>query len=311
MAPLNVVFGAVINPSNGANNGSIGRTIVTGGVTPYNFLWSSPTFEGNGLAKHDLAANVYTLTVTDALGASFEFTFTLVMNTIALKLLPGSVTASSDFKDTGSITQSYIYGGIAPYLMHWSYEPINDDLMPQVDMPPGSHVLTITDSAGTVVQHTFVIPTVYSPLALQPGAVTAVTPTRGGIIESSVITGGKLPYVIEWNFDTSADVAKKENLNVGTYTVTVRSADNQSVIRQFIVPEAITIRFGAINANKNAIAATTVLGGVAPLTYVWARKNHIESQFTTPDARPIKRDVYTIVVTDSSGQTVVNTFKNL
>lgn len=307
---FSVFPGAVIDPSNGVNNGSIGRTIVSGGVPPYKFTWSDVTFIADGLPKVNLAPAVYTLAVTDSATNTFTSSFTLVMNTVPLTLLPGSVTGSLE-SNSGSITQSHVYGGVTPYAFQWDYQPVDDDLMAKFDLAAGPYTVTVTDSVATKISHTFIVPQLYLSLLINPGAVTPATATGGGSIALSTVTGGQSPYTVEWDYATSADLAKKSNLQVGTYTVTVSSTDNQVASQHFIVPHQITIAFGAINADKNVIAATTITGGVAPLMYDWYRKNYMESQYTTADSRPITRDVYTLVVTDSTGQQVSNTIKNI
>ena len=64
-----------VNPTCvGAVNGSITSTI-TGGVTPYTYLWSSASTNSNLL---NVAAGTYTLTVTDAYGCSISSSHTLI-----------------------------------------------------------------------------------------------------------------------------------------------------------------------------------------------------------------------------------------
>lgn len=307
--PFVVSFGTLIHPCNGQSNGSIGRTTVTGGVPPYSFSWSPQlNLPLNGDPVTGLAPGSYTLRVADNTTNFSTNTYILQDSTVALTLIPGTVTAAVGAYN--QISQSYVYGGIAPYHISWNAS-IEQDLLPKTGLSSGSYTLTVEDEATTTVSHEFVIPDVYEPLQLIPGKVTPAAVHSTGSIAASSVTGGKLPYLILWNFETTADLGAKKGLATGTYSLSVTSADEQMVTHNFIVPEQMVIHFGALNSNKNAIGSTTVSGGVAPFVYAWAHNGRIDGNVTTLSDRSVKKGVHTLVVTDATGQTTSGTFKIL
>jgi len=139
--PSPIVISEVItSPSSGsALDGAIDIT-VTGGVTPYSYVWS------NAATTEDLTGlgiGLYTVTVTDSLGC--QHIKPIQVDTLAALSL---VTSASDVTcintNNGAIDLTII-GGLAPFTINWSNGATTEDIS---GLTPGSYSVTVTDSAG-------------------------------------------------------------------------------------------------------------------------------------------------------------------
>ncbi|MDX2250627.1 MAG: PKD domain-containing protein [Bacteroidia bacterium] len=125
----------------GDANGSISVT-VSGGTAPYSYLWS------NGSTSEDLtnlAAGVYTGTVTDSLGCTLASPSIVVDEPDSIAVALDAITNVVCPDDTdGSITIS-VSGGTAPYSFLWSNGDTTEDL---TNVGVGAYSGTLTDANG-------------------------------------------------------------------------------------------------------------------------------------------------------------------
>ncbi|MFN8303432.1 MAG: choice-of-anchor V domain-containing protein [Saprospiraceae bacterium] len=122
---------------NGQSNGQATVTI-TGGVLPYDYLWSN----GNTTATADqLAAGSYSVTVTDdnncVVIGSVSITEPLVL---AVSIV--SVTNVQCPEDQNGAIAIDITGGTLPYQLQWSSGQGGQNL------PPGTYTVSVTDNNG-------------------------------------------------------------------------------------------------------------------------------------------------------------------
>ncbi len=118
---------------NGATNG-FANLIVSGGVQPYNYLWSTGATT-SGL--QNIGPGSYTYTVTDANGCTSSSTIlitgsTAILTTIEVNLSTQQATAS-------------VQGGTAPYLYLWN-TTATDSVVQLTET--GTYSVTITDANG-------------------------------------------------------------------------------------------------------------------------------------------------------------------
>ncbi|GEO02686.1 hypothetical protein AAE02nite_03500 [Adhaeribacter aerolatus] len=130
------------NPASrsGADDGSIDLTVI-GGVAPYTYRWNA------GVATEDLpraTPGLYTVTVTDATGATVTTSVYVSVKGQPLALRASHTDASDWGKDDGSIDLT-IVGGVAPYKVKWNAGSAMEDL-PRV--LPGIYKVTVTDAKG-------------------------------------------------------------------------------------------------------------------------------------------------------------------
>ncbi|HYD91131.1 MAG TPA: SprB repeat-containing protein, partial [Flavobacterium sp.] len=165
---------------NGLTDGAVNLT-VSGGTTPYGFLWS------NGAATEDLAAlasGAYTVTVTDANGCTATASATVVE--------PASLTASAAKTDIscngltdGSINIT-VSGGITPYSYSWSNSAVTEDISA---LSAGAYTVTVTDANGCTASAAAAI---VEPAQLSAGIAGTDVSCNGGSNGSAnlTVTGG-------------------------------------------------------------------------------------------------------------------------
>lgn len=213
---------AVTNANCNAANGAITAT-VTGGIPAYSYLWNTGS---TAPSINNLAAGVYTLTVTDQ--NSCVNVFNTFVNNVAAPTISvvdsGNVTCAG--LSDGFITVS-VTGGATPYSYSWTNTSQTGN---QLTNLPGNitYTLTITDNLGCIAIRPVLI-TEPSPLV-----ITSVVPQLNGIYNLScagsndgsiniTVAGGVTPYSYLWsNFATAQDIG---GLSAGNYTVTVTDAN--------------------------------------------------------------------------------------
>jgi poly(3-hydroxybutyrate) depolymerase len=244
---------------NSQANGSAAVT-VAGGVSPYTYSWNSSPAQTSATAT-GLAAGNYTVTVRDAMGTSTSASVTISQPA------PLSITATagtiSTFGGTTSVTLAAA-GGTAPYTFTG----------PTANVAAGTYTYTVTDANGCAAPRTITItqPAAPSAIALAMGKqdVSCFGNSNGSVTVNP--SGGMAPYTYSWNTSPVQTTATATNLTAGTYTVTVKDANNSTVTGSVTVlqPEAlllsasagvITVPGGTTNVTLSAG------GGTAPYTF--------------------------------------------
>ena len=202
----------------GQMNGSINLS-VTGGASPYVFLWN------NGTTTEDLsnlAANMYTVTVTGANGCSATETVNVGQTGAAPIPTITSNTPAACGQATGSINLS-VSGGSAPYTFLWSNIATTEDLS---NLSTNTYTVTVTGANGCSATTTVTVGQTGNTLStiLQASNVTSCASPNGSILVN--ITGGTPPFTFDWSdLITGNEPQNRTDLNEGTYDVTVTDAN--------------------------------------------------------------------------------------
>jgi hypothetical protein len=131
----------------GGNNGAINLT-VTGGVSPYSFLWSDQTI---GSANTNLSEGIISVQVMDQNGCNGNMNFTISQPTSPLVVNAALTNTSSTSAQDGAIDITAT-GGTAPYVYSWSTSSSDEDLS---GVGVGVYIVTITDNNGCSLANTF------------------------------------------------------------------------------------------------------------------------------------------------------------
>ena len=99
----------------GLSNGSI-TTSVSGGTTPYTYLWNTGATTSGLTGK---SAGPFTVTVTDAHGCTANGSYTITQPVVLSLASASSVNVSCNGANNGSITTN-VTGGTLPYNYKWS-----------------------------------------------------------------------------------------------------------------------------------------------------------------------------------------------
>ncbi len=273
---------------NGATDGTVNLT-VSGGTTPYDFLWDNGATTQNLAA---VAAGTYNVTVTDDDGCA--------INASAIVNTPTSITTNAVATDAlcngatdGTITLT-TSGGTPPYSFLWNSGATTQNL-PAVGS--GTYSVTVTDDHGCTA---FANATVNEPSALS-ASTTTVDATCGqtnGSVTLSV-NGGTAPYNFSW--DNGATTQNLAAVAAGTYNVTITDDHNCITIASanVNVPSSLTATVTSTDALCNGASdgnvTLTVNGGTAPYNFSW------NTGANTQNLTSVVAGSYNVIITDDDG----------
>ncbi len=199
----------------GANTGGIDLN-VSGGSTPYTYLWSDP----NATTTQNLSnatAGIYRVTVTDANGCQSFHLDTI----LEPEMLSASFTAERAlcFGDNSGLAVATASGGTPGYSYSWSNGSSSDSLL---NVSGGNYTVTVTDNQGCEVQLPVLIP---QPDSIQVAAsVTGEDTLTGGNGSIDItVSGGSQPYSYFWSNNSFGE--DLFNLSGGGYWVIITDAE--------------------------------------------------------------------------------------
>lgn len=280
---------------NAGNNGSIDLT-VTGGTTPYVFIWNTGDTSED---LNNLTAGTYTVTITDMNGCTATASAQVTEPIAALSSLIASSQNVNCFGGNNGAITLQVSGGTAPYTFLWSNGDTTQDISGLVT---GTYIVNITDANGCSATNMLTITQPQAALSASLYGMINVSCNGGnnGNIDVT-ISGGTLPYTFVWNNgETTEDIS---NLVAGTYTVTVTDAngcttDLTATITEPLASLSITVT-SAIQIDcfggENGSIDLTISGGTAPYTYAW------NTGETTEDLINLGAGTFSVVVTDANG----------
>jgi hypothetical protein len=205
----------------GGSNGTatINSATISGGVGPYTFAWANGSTNSTITG---LAAGSYTVTVTDSLGCSVDFS--VLVNQPTVLSYSSSITNVTCFgANNGSATITPA-GGTTSYTILWDNQSTSftrGSLAPSVN-----YTAVVTDANGCT---TNVSVSVTQPAVLSVAAVRTQVLCYGGTgTGTATPAGGTAPYSYSWNTNP-VQTSAVANLPVGTWTVRVTDANGCAV----------------------------------------------------------------------------------
>lgn len=269
-------------------NGEI-RSQVTAGNAPYLYAWS------NGATTatiSNLAADTYTLTVTDASGC--QDVQTAIVSQPSRLVATATATDASCGAANGAVTVA-VAGGTAPYNYRWNDE--NESTTSSINsLRAGTYQVVVIDANGCMTTATATIND-----SGQLNATISKTDARCGENNGTATanpSSGTPPYRYQWS--NNAITASIDALAAGSYTVTITDANNcittataniQADANINVSITATTVDCGADNGMASAAAS----GGVPPYTYAWSNGQ------TSATVANLSIGTYNVTVTDATG----------
>ncbi len=285
-----VISNTVTNVScNGGTNGAIATT-VSGGTTPYTYLWSNNAITAS---ISNLAAGNYTITVKDK--NLCTVTKTSIVNQPTQ--LTASISSTNVSCNGGSNGSAVVIasGGTAPYTYLWNTGGSNAS---NTNLSAGTYTVVITDAKGCTTSSSVTI--------TEPAALTATTnktdvSCNGGNDGSASVNvaGGTAPYSYSWT--SGSQTSTSSNLSAGTYHVIITDANGCILSKCVIVaePTALTASVSSTNVScnggNNGSASITATGGTAPYSYNWS------NVVTSASNNNLIAGSYSVTVTDANG----------
>ncbi len=283
----------------GGNNGSANLT-VTGGTSPYIFLWNGGQTTED---LNNLVPGSYTVTVTDSNGC--EITSDCKVNQPATAL-GGTIVAQSDATvyggNDGSITVAGS-GGTPPYQYRidagaWQSSGIFNSLV------AGTHTVTVRDDGLCTFEIAVILSQPSVPLTanvLDQKNALCFEEESGSI--SVTGWGGTSPYeysIDGINFQQSGDFIY---LGAGSDTIIVRDALMATYELPFVIsqPDPLTLSFEKTDVlcrnEASGTATVNVTGGTGPYVYAW----NTDPVQTSATASGLIAGTYFVSVTDVNG----------
>ncbi|PQB08847.1 hypothetical protein BST83_00295 [Polaribacter filamentus] len=252
----------------GSNDGTI-SIAVTGGVSPYTYVWSDL---GSGPLRRDLAPGIYDVTVTDSNNCQKMVQFEIIEAPL-FKIDPITTHISCFGATDGSIDLNLV-GGIAPLNITWGDG--NSAGLIRNNLSAGSYSVFIEDAVGCSIAKNFSIiePNEIVLDAVVINAIDCTDPNSGSI--DLQVVGGTAPFIFLWsNGSTTEDL---QNIGANNYTVTVtdsRGCEEQKTVvvtRQtsLVLSLNTSIIPDCINKTVTQRNELEVTGGVAPYSVSWS-----------------------------------------
>ncbi|MBN4065707.1 gliding motility-associated C-terminal domain-containing protein [Candidatus Amoebophilus asiaticus] len=263
-----VAFSIVSGTTDATCNSSDGSAsvTVTGGTTPYNYMWSNGATTQNII---NLASGNYTVTVTDASTCQTTETLTVVEAGAPSTgvSIQNDVSCNGGSDGGATVTTS---GGITPYTYGWTNGATTAFIS---NVSAGNYTVTVSDGNNCNVQTSVAINepapltlfTIKTDLSCNGGGDGSASATAGGG------TGG---YTYTWSNGSSTQTIS--GIFAGTYTVTATDGNGCIILDSTTInqPIALTMtkdsRNVSCNGGSDGMVAVTPSGGTFPYTYSWS-----------------------------------------
>ncbi len=294
---LNLTLNGTAVSCNGGATGSASVS-VSGGLSPYTYSWSTSPVQ-TGSTASNLRAGTYTVTVRDANNVSSSGTVTITEPAaLVLNVAPGTIDVY------GGQTNVFLSasGGTAPY--SYTGQTMN--------LNAGTFSYSVTDAAGCTDSKTITITQPAPPTPPAPPASVGVNVTGVNMVScfggangsaTATATGGTAPFTYSWNTSPVQTGAVATNLRAGTYTVTVRDANNLTATATATITEPVALSLHVSPGTIDVYGGQTSVvlgatGGTQPYTFAGQTTNLNAGTFTysVTDARGCT-DSKTITIT--------------
>ncbi len=268
-----VSFSNQTEPSCGQSNGSVSVTLA-GGTAPYTVNLNGQTQVvpiAGTVPVNGIAAGVYNVSVTDALGCSAvnSVTFTEPNPPVITSI---NATAESCLGNNNGTANVVAIGGTGTLTYSWS----NSETVSSIsNLSPNTYSVTITDAAGCSATGNVAVSAGPACCTWNISAALA-QPSCGandGSINLTVLPAANYTYV--WS--NSAATANNSSIGAGTYSVTITNTDNNCVKdTSFSLsnPNAPTVSNIVASpetcAGNDGAVSITASGGTGTLNIVWS-----------------------------------------
>ena len=274
---------------NGDNNGTATAN-VTGGTSPFTYLWSNGATTSS---ISNLVAGVYSVSVTDKNGCSASATVTITQPTRLVLSITSTATSCGGINGTVTVSAS---GGTSPYSYAWSNGATTASVS---NLAAGNYNVVVTDANGCKATASVTV-SASTNLTVSVAGVNAACGANNGTATATII-GGTAPFTYLWN--TGATSASISGLGAGTYSVVVTDKNGCTGTASVVITasSSITVSISKTNAtcngNNTGSATATASGGTAPYTYVWS------NGATTATISNLVAGIYSVTATDKNGCT--------
>ncbi len=283
------------------NNGIDGSITAnpTGGTPPYTFNWSGTALTSQTVGG--LSPGSYVVTVTDANGC-LAFASDVIEQPPLLGAILNNETSPLCFGENSGSIDGVGIGGTPPYTYLWSNGQTTSGI---TNLSAGFYGLTITDVNNCAA---FASTTLFEPNLLTTNLTLDSDASCQGSMDGQLtanVSGGTLPYTYSWSHDNGLNISNPNDLDPGSYTVTITDANGCTATGSQLVGSDVTITDGGVTTdalcNSEASGAITLSPSGSPnlpYSFVWSPNATTGNSAT---ASSLFADTYFVTVTDAAG----------
>ena len=303
----------------GAADGAVTAT-VTGGTTPYNYLWPGPGGSQTTQTAIGLNAGTYTVVVTDHNNCNVVDSITVndppaitSVTSVASNFNGQDVSCSGASDGAAVVVPS---GGVAPYTYSWDGNAGNQTTDTAFGLMAGMYLVTVTDTNGCdhVASITLNDPPPMSDSIAVVSDYNGLAVSCQGAADGIAVVypfGGTPGYTFQWDTNAASQTTDTAfNLTVGTYFVTVTDANGCSIVDAVVVstPQNLLAVIGitsnynsqpvSCNGASDGELTAIALGGVGPYSVQWGPN---AGNSTMDTVGGISAGTYALTITDANG----------
>ncbi|MEM7103936.1 MAG: SprB repeat-containing protein, partial [Bacteroidota bacterium] len=277
---------------NGDTDGSASAN-VSGGTSPYTFLWSNGETDAIAI---NLTGGTQSVTVTDNNNCSITGMVSIAEPSLlsVSTVVNGDVNCNGDSDGSASATAS---GGTPAYTYLWS-NGITDATAN--NLTAGTHFITITDanSCEVTASVTIIEPSMLSSVVVLANGVSCSGAADGSAVVSG--NGGTPAYTYLW--DNGETTSTATNLTGGNHVVTTTDANGCTFVNTINIPESLQLNASATSQNdvncngfSDGSALASGSGGTIPYTFDW------DNGETNALAISLNAGMHVVTVSDANG----------
>ncbi|MBN4061927.1 gliding motility-associated C-terminal domain-containing protein [Bacteroidales bacterium AH-315-I05] len=273
----------------GVSDGTATVAALSGGASPYTYLWDGAASNQTDSIATGLAAGSYSVTVTDNNGCAQSFSVTVNSVGGGTVTIAGTDVSCSGANDgSAAVTAS---GGTSPYSYSWSDGQTGSTA---TGLSAGTITVTVTDAGGCSIVDSV---TVYdsSPIIVSITGSTLICAGDAAILTAS---SGSSVNTYSWSTGDTDSIINVTPVVTTTYQITVTDTAG------CFVQDSITI---TVSPTPSVAGATAICeGGSANLsalgggTYQWSTGEITDSIVVSPSSNTI----YVVIITNSCGSFV-------
>jgi gliding motility-associated-like protein len=275
----------------GANDGSI-DLIVSGGQSPYTFIWSPNGEDTEDLS--DLAPGDYSVVVTD--NASCEIGGAFTIGTQDGPTITFTQINPECGNSEGSIDLT-VTGGSGDFTFDWTGNGIVQGSEDQSGLTSGLYTVVVTDNQGACSDSVSITISNSNSFEVTPTIIGTTCGLNNGSV-SLAIVGGTEPFTYTWCDGSSLPSAT--SLSSGSCQVTISDGSGCTVILDLDIPNtpAPSVLANVANTtcgNCDGSIELVLTGAASPVSILW---NSGASNNTLSD---LCAGEYSAVITDANG----------
>ncbi|MEY1638461.1 T9SS type A sorting domain-containing protein [Tenuifilum osseticum] len=302
------IAGTVTNITGAGSNGAVDITVSGGSGTYSSYSWKLGVTEvatTEDISDLDVGGT-YKVIVTDNTSCKDSNSFVVLDERNFHAWVSAQTNVNCKGESTGEVTVSYAEN-IGTVTVLWSS---GETTFTITGKPAGSYTATLTDDNDTPGytddDKTAVVDVdITEPAQILDGTIVSYpTSCYGGSdgILDLTPSGGTGPYTYSWNTSPVRTTQDINNLQAGTYEVTITDSKGCTTVKSGTVNQPADISFDFLstqptcyNTYTGSLSVNNLTGGTAPYSYLWS------NTLTTPTISNIKSGNYWLKVTDSKG----------